>query len=134
MWFDFVLLNPCRKSYHVSAEAAASAPQLSAHPQRAPVEQFLETYNVSESVNLSGANQVGTHDSGSGHNSPNVDARLELIHTFVPSTKVYLCTDVTVVDVKHTLKRKACSVCLQALLYKTFARRVLMSTFETLQP
>jgi len=53
VWFDFVVLNQCRKSYPMSA-AATSAPQLSAHPQRAPVEQLLETYNASESVNLSG--------------------------------------------------------------------------------
>ena len=52
MWFDFVMLNQCRKSYPMCAEVAPSAPQLQAHPQRAPVEQFLETYNVSESVNL----------------------------------------------------------------------------------
>jgi hypothetical protein len=32
---------------------------------------------------------------------------LELIHTSAASTKVYLCADVTVVDVEHTLKRKA---------------------------
>jgi hypothetical protein len=53
MWFDFVVLNQCRESYSMFAAVATSAAQLQAHPQRAPVEQFLETYNVSESVNLS---------------------------------------------------------------------------------
>lgn len=78
--------------------------------------------------------QIGTHDNGPDHNSPNVDAWLELIHTFAASTKVYLCADVTVVDVEGTANRKACSVCLQTLSYKKFARRMLMSPFETLQP
>jgi len=72
---------------------------------------------------------VGTHDNGPGHNNPNADPRMELIHTSAASTKVYPCTDVTVVDVEHTR-----SVRLQALSYKKFARRVLMSPFETLQP
>jgi hypothetical protein len=54
--------------------------------------------------------QVGTHDTGPGHKSPNVDPRRELIHTSAASTKVYLCADVTVVDVEHTH-----SVGLQAL-------------------
>jgi hypothetical protein len=34
------------------AEVAPSVTQLQAHPQRAPVEPFLEIYKVSESVNL----------------------------------------------------------------------------------
>ena len=90
----------------------------------------LQCFWISQPVTY----RVGTHDIDPGHNSPNVDARLELIHTFAASTKVYLCADVTVLDTEHTPKQKAHSLCLQALLYKKFARWVLMSPFETLQP
>jgi len=75
----------------------------------------LQCFWISQPVKY----RLGTHDNDPGHNSPKVDARLELIHIFAASTKVCLCADVTVVDVEHTLKRKARSECLQAFCIRS---------------
>jgi hypothetical protein len=84
--------------------------QLEAHLQAAPVEQLPEYQDTVEQSEFQIA--LGAHDNVPDDSSPNAD----LITTFAGSMWIIPHPEVTVLDIGHTLKRKACFVYLQNVM------------------